>query len=62
MSDPPQQPEKCSTCEEPLGFSYYMCDRRDGAWCCKCFRNHPCGYGKHGVECATLVIGNRSHD
>ena len=36
--------------------AWYMCDREAGEWCDDCFALHPCGQGKHGEGCPTVVF------
>jgi hypothetical protein len=52
---------ECKTCGEMIGDgqpknAVYMCDRKDGEWCGKCFDRKPCGMGKHGEGCQTMMI------
>ena len=36
--------------------AWYMCDQDPGEWCDDCFALHPCGQGKHGEGCPTVVF------
>lgn len=57
--------EKCCAC--PVVGSarvpLFFCDEspQDGApgpWCGTCFDTTPCGQGKHGEGCETMMLGD----
>lgn len=53
---------ECDICGDAIGAGekknvVYMCDRREGQWCGRCFRFTACGYGRHGEGCPTMVVG-----
>jgi hypothetical protein len=42
----------CKRCGDPIGDR----QEKNGEWCGGCFDKTPCGMGKHGEGCPTLMV------